>query len=303
MKRILIPLLSVFCFSTVAGAGESLPVNAISVSDIKTALSGTAAEVSAPRKEALTADENQQLYLAGAAKRARISKEAKQYVKAEKERAIVNNAFLLPTPAGVKDPAKYGALREKNGDFIENVAYWQEQIKSNYSNLAYAVRVNDLTTANILINYMRQDHWAVINEVAAINENNRKAANWPLNPSNEQLYNAGAQDRASILEQAALCADLKGRDVPKNVFISPAPAGTLNTGVYEKLREKNAGFIGNIEYWRYQLEGNYGNLKEAVQANDLETARILLDYMKKDSADLDNEIKAVELNNAEAAKL
>jgi len=303
MKKILIPLFSALCFCTGAGAVENFPIAAMSISDVKAAISDRAIQSPAPRRQVLTASENQQLYLAGTAERARLAKEASQYVKAEKERAALTSAFLAPTPAGVKDPAAYAALREKNEKFIRNTDYWQEQIKGNYSNLLYSLRVNDLATSDILINYMRRDHLAIINEIAAIQENNRKASNWPMKPTNEQLYNAGAQERASILEQAAVCADLDGRDVPKNAFVTPAPAGTSDPARYEALRAENAGFIGNIEYWRYQLEGNYGNLKDDIKANDLETSRILLDYMKKDSAALDNEIKAVERNNAEAARL
>lgn len=303
MKKILLPLFSLLCLASGASAGDSFTINSISFSELKTSLAGTTAEVPAPLKVALPPSENQQFYLAGAAERSRISKEARQYVKDEKERAAVPNAFISPTPAGLKDPALYVELREKNESYIRNVGYWREQIKGNYSNLAGALRVNDLSTSDILINYMRHDHWSIISEIGAIQENNRKAANWPLKPTNEQLYAAGAQDRASILEQAAVCAGLAGRDVPKSAFETPTPAGTANTARYEELRAKTAGFIGNIEYWRNQLEGNYGNLKEDVKANDLETGRILLNYMKKDSADLDNEIKAVERNNAEAARL
>ena len=305
MKRTIITLLSLVSLAAGAGAGaaDKAAINAMSVEDVKAAMRALSTEAPSPKKTALTQDENEKLYQAGTAERTRMAKEARQYVKAEKERPPLANAFLSPAPAGVKNPAEYEALGQKNEAFIRNVGYWQEQIKGNSSNLFGALRVNDLATADILINHMRHDHWAIVNETAAIQENNRKAAAWPMKQTNEQLYNAGAGERAEILEQAAACADLTGRDVPKSAFESTTPAGTTDAAKYEELRSKNAGFIGNIEYWRNQLEGNYGNLKDAVKANDLETARILLNYMKKDSADLDNEIKAVESNNAEAAKL
>jgi len=88
--------------------------------------------------------------------------------------------------------------------------------------------------------------------------------------------------------------------VPPTAFAGAAPAGA-GKARYKALRDKNAAFIGNIEYWRNQLTANHENLKAAVEANDLDTARTLLGYMKKDSDSLTNEIKAVEANNAEAA--
>ena len=303
MKNMIIALFSILCLCARANAGENFPPAAMTASDIKAAIGTSSIRVPAPQRQVLTAYENQQLYLSGAAERARLDKEARLYVKAGKERPALASAFISPTPAGVKDPAAYAALREKNDKFIRNAAYWREQINGNYGNLSYALRVNDLATSDILINHMRRDHWAIINETAAIEENNRKASHWPMRLTNEQLYGAGARERASILEQASVCADLEGRDVPKNAFVTPAPAGTADPAGYEELRAKNAGFIANIEYWRYQLEGNYANLKDDIKANDLETSRILLEYMKKDSAALDNEIKAVEQNNAEAARL
>ena len=303
MKSTIITLFSLLSLAAFAGAADKSAINAISAEDIRASMRAIASEVPAPKKVALSQTENEQLYLAGTAERTRIAKEAGQYVKAEKDRASLTNAFVSPAPAGINNPAEYEALGQKNEAFIRNVGYWQEQIKGNSSNLSGALRANDLATADILINYMRHDHWAIVNETAAIMENNRKAAAWPMKQTNDQLYTAGAGERAKILAQAAVYADLTGRDMPKNAFESTTPAGTADAAKYEELRSKNAGFIGNIEYWRNQLEGNYGNLKDAVKANDLETARILLNYIKKDSADLYNEIKAVELNNAEADKL
>ena len=303
MKKIIIPLFSILCLATAAKAADNFTVNTISADEIKASIKVINTVIPAPKPAALTAAQNNQLYNSGAVRRAKISREALRYVNAEEARTAPKNAFLSPTPAGVANPAEYAALREKNAGFIRNIGYWQEQVRSNYPNLRGALRVNDLATANILLNYMRHDHFAVTGEIAAIQENNRKAAAWPMKETNEQLYNAGAVERASILAQAAAAADLTGRDKPRNAFEEPTPAGTANVARYEELRGKNAAFINNIEYWRNQLEGNYGNLKDAVRVNDLETARILLNYLKKDSADLDNEIKAVERNNAEAAGL
>jgi hypothetical protein len=289
MKNILIPLFSALCFISMAQAADNFEINRLSAADLKASAAGISSEA-----------ENEMLYQAGAAERARILKEALKYVKAEKSRPALPNAFLSPAPANIENAARYSALREKNAGFISNLGYWKEQMKGNYSNLEYVLRMNDLTTANILLNYMRRDHWAIINERAAIKENNLKAAAWPRKQSNEQLYAAGAGEREAILAQAAAYSDLEGRDVPKSSFMNPTPAGIAYPGGYEELRAKNEGFIGNIQYWRYQLEGNYENLKDAVRANDLETARILLNYLKKDSRDLDNEIRAVERNNAKA---
>jgi len=289
MKKILIPLFAVLCSVSAANAAESFDMNRVSAAEIKASVSPSSSEA-----------ENEMLYQAGAAERAKILKEALKYVKAEKGRPAPVSAFLSPAPAGLENTAAYSALREKNAGFINNVGYWREQMKGNYSNLSYVLRMNDLTTANILLNYMRRDHWSIINEISAIKENNLKAAAWPRKQTNDQLYAAGAGERETILSQAAVYSDLKGRDVPQNAFVSPTPAGIADAAGYERLRAKNEGFIGNIQYWRCQLEGNYGNLQDAVRANDLGTARILLDYMKKDSGGLDNEIRAVERNNAKA---
>lgn len=301
MKRIFLQLLSVLCFAAAAAAADNFPITAVSAEEIRAALRAKNSQAPDPRTAA--PDANQQLYMAGAAERARLGKESRQYVEDEKKRPAVRNAFMSPAPAGVKDPEGYAALGEKNENLLRNVGYWKEQIKGNSSSLAGALRVNDLATANILINHMRHDHWAIISEIDAIQENNVRAETWGMKPTNDQLYSAGEQERAAILEQAAACASLEGRDVPKSDLVSPTPAGIADAAKYEELRARNAGFIDNIEYWRSQLEGNYANLKEDIKANDLETARILLNYMIKDSASLDNELKAVQRNNAEAARL
>lgn len=300
MKNLIAALLTLACFSAGAFA-ENFSIAALTAADIK-ASQRVASEEPRPGKEVMSAEENEKIYLLGAAERARILKEARHYVKAEKELQAPVNAFLSPAPAEAADQAAYAALREKNAGYLRNVGYWREQVKSLSPNLEYALGVNDLATANILINHMRHDHYAIAGETEAIRENNRKARNWPMKPSNEQLYQAGAQERAAILAQAAACAGLEGREIPENAFLEQAPAGTADLAGYAALREKNADFIGNITYWRYQLEGNYGNLKEAVKANDLETARILLGHLKADSAALDNEIEAVERNNEQARK-
>ncbi len=303
MKNLIIPLFTALCFVSAGNAADNFTINGVSAAQIKVSLKGTAADVPLPQKQVTPAEaENERIYQAGASERANIKKEALRYVTAEKSRSVPVNAFLSPAPAGIEKPAEYAALKEKNDGFIRNVGYWQEQIKGNYSNLVYVLSKNDLTTANILINYMRHDHWSIIGEIDAVNENNRKAAAWPRKQGNEQLYSAGATEREAILSQAAVCASLEGRDVPKSAFVFPTPAGTADPAGYERLRAKNEGFIGNIQYWRYQLEGNYGNLKDDVRANDLETSRTLLNYMKRDSADLDNEIRAVERNNEKAAE-
>lgn len=300
MKNFLLPAFSAMLLASAAAAGD-FPINQVSVNDLKSSIKGTA-QVSDP-KTTLSPEENQKLYLAGAPERARILKEANKYALAEKKRAKVESAFVTPTPAGLVNPQVYEQVRERNAGFVGNVSYWQEQIRSVHGNLAYAVKMNDLETANILLGHMRHDHYAIENEVSAIEENNRKARAWPRKPTNEEQYQAGAGERASILAQAAAAADLTGRDAPESAFVTPTPAGVADTARYDELREKNAGFISNIEYWRNQLTANHANLKEAVKVNDLETARTLLDYIKKDSAALTNEIKAVEKNNAEAAGL
>jgi len=303
MKNILIPLFTALFFVSAANAGDNFAIDRVTAAQLKASLKGTAAEVPVPQKQISPADaENERLYQAGAGERAKILKEARQYVKAEKERSAPVNAFLFPAPQGIEKVEEYSALREKNEAFIRNIGYWQEQIKGNFSNLVYVLQVNDLSTANILLNYIRHDHWAIVNELGVLNDNNLRAAAWPRKAGNEQLYSAGSGERESILAAAAVYVKLDGRDVPKSAFVSPTPAGISDAASYEGLRAKNEGFIGNIQYWRYQLEGNYGNLKDAVKANDLETARLLLNYMKKDSSDLDNEIRAVERNNDKAGQ-
>lgn len=280
-----------------ASAGE-FPITEVSVGDMKSSLKGTAQEPAARGS-----DENERLYQAGAAARAKVLKEGRKYFLAEKKRAKTQSAFATPTPEGLANQQVYAQLREKNAGFVSNVAYWQEQVRTLYPRLTYAVKVNDLATANTILGHMRDDHFAIENEVAAIEDNNRKARAWPRQPTNEEEYQAGAGERASILAQAAAAADLEGRGAPENAFVSPTPASVANKARYEELREKNAGFLRNIEYWRNQLPANHSSLKEAVGVNDLKTARILLDYLKKDSAALTNEIQAVQKNNDEASRL
>jgi hypothetical protein len=294
MKLIFTALLPMFCLTAAVNAGQDFSLDSVSASDVN---SKTPAQ-----QRALAAEENERIYQAGAAERARIAKEAAKYFKAEGKLQTPRSAFRSPTPAGIKTPDEYAALREKNAGFIRNVEYWRGQIKSAYPNLEEALKVNDISTADILLNHMRHDHWAIVSEIDAIHANNRSAESWPMELSNEELYNAGAQERAAILAQAGLYANLDGRDLPRNAFVSPTPAGTADAARYAELRDKNAGFISNIEYWRNQLTGNHANLVDDVKANDLKTSRILLEHMRKDSEALDNELKAVERNNEEAAK-
>jgi len=190
-------------------------------------------------------------------------------------------------------PSAYAKMRAKNAAFISNIEYWRNQLTSNYANLQDDLKVNDLQTSRTLLGYMKQDSASLDNELAAVNSNNAKARHWPKQLSNEQLYQAGAQERADIAAQAAVYADLGNRAVPVNALKTAGPQ-------FADLSDKNDEFIGNIEYWRNQLTANYANLQEDLKVNDLETARTLLNYMKQDSASLDNEIAAVQANNRKA---
>ncbi len=191
MKLILIPLFSVLCLA--AGADAQVP-----------------------QKQALTAAQNEQLYQAGYAERNRITKEADQYLNAETERAAVSNDFKIKNPKDMENPKLYMELSEKNDGFIGNVDYWQTHMKAIHTNLLGALGVNDLATARILIKYMRDDHWAIINEVAAIKENNLKAKEWPYkvynittdHPADEQSGDQPSNDSEPDLSDLPPATDI-----------------------------------------------------------------------------------------------
>jgi|GEM_PF-5098851 len=255
----------------------------------------TAAQTaSAPDKAA----QNEALYQAGAKERAMIAAECEVYSNLNGRQAP-KSAFKTPAPADLMNVKEYEALRTKTEGFIRNVNYWNTQLSEASKRVTEAVRVNDLATARRLRDMMKKDSADLDNELKALVANNRLAAAWPKNLSNQQRYEAGAKEREAIREQALSFGDVEDRKAPANAFKAAAPAGA-DSAKWNSLRDKNEAYASNIEYWRNQLVANHKNLLYAIEVNDLETARILRDHMKKDSAALDSEIAAMRKLNAQA---
>lgn len=254
----------------------------------------TAAAAATPAKT----DDNEKLYAAGAKERALLSAECEVYSNL-KGRQAPRSAFKTPTPSGLMNVKEYEALRIRTDGFIRNVNYWNTQLAEAAKRVEDAIRVNDLATARRLRDMMMKDSADLDNELGAIARNNRQAAAWPKELSNQQRYEAGAKEREAIREQALSYGDVDERKAPANAFKAVAPAGR-DAAKWNALRSKNEAYTGNIEYWRNQLVGNHKNLLYALEANDLETARILRNHMKNDSEALDNEIKAINKLNEQA---
>ncbi len=244
------------------------------------------------------AAQNEALYQAGARDRAMIAAECEVYSNLDGRQAP-KSAFKTPAPADLMNVKEYEALRTKTEGFIRNVNYWNMQLSEASKRVSEAIRVNDLATASRLRDMMKKDSADLDNELKAVVANNRLAAAWPKNLSNQQRYEAGAKERDAIREQALSFGDVDDRKAPANAFRAAVPSGA-DSAKWNSMREKNDAYASNIEYWRNQLVANHKNLLYALEVNDLETARILRDHMKKDSAALDNEIAAMRKLNAQA---
>ena len=110
---------------------------------------------------------NEEQYQSGVSERAGITSQSAVYADLEGRDIPVNelkNAGLA-----------FAQLSEKNDAFISNIVYWREQLTGNHGNLLEALKVNDLSTARTLLNYMKQDSDSLDNEIAAVQANNKKA--------------------------------------------------------------------------------------------------------------------------------